>query len=72
MTEETTPTFLEQVKAEREALEKVRDENKKLIEEMRELKATEILSGKAEKPEETKKPEISPKEYSEKVLRGEL
>ena len=42
------PDFLQQVKAEREALEKVREDNKKLVVELQNLKAREIMSGKAD------------------------
>jgi len=70
--EEETPTFLEQVKAEREALEKIRDEIKGETAKLQELKATEILSGKTDagqKPKE-KKPEVSPLDYAMAAKRG--
>jgi len=65
------PTFLEQVKKEREALEKVRDEIKAETAKMQELKAVEILSGKTsagQQPPEKK--EVSAKEYAAAALKG--
>ena len=64
--EEVTPSFLEQVKAEREALEKVRDE-------LKELRAVEILSGKADLTKPPEKPEEeSPEEYAKRALAGKI
>jgi len=64
--EESKPSFLEEVKAERIALEKVRDE-------LKELKSIEILSGKADAGQTIEeKKEETPKEYAEKVMRGEI
>ena len=69
--EKTELSFLEQVKAERLALEKVRDELKQEAVKIQELKAIEILSGKTEagKPTEPKK-ELTPKEYADLVSKG--
>ena len=71
--EEVTPTFLEQVKQEREAMEKLRDEIKAERAEIQELKATEILSGKANAGEtEEKKEEETPEEYGKRALEGKI
>lgn len=66
----STPTFLEQVKAEREALEKVRADNQKLVGELRELKAVELLSGKTDAGQPSEKPKETPQEYAQRMLRG--
>ena len=64
--EEVKPSFLEEVKAEREALEKVRDE-------LRELKAIDIISGKADAGQQPVKPaEETPEEYAKKALEGNI
>jgi len=65
-TEEEKPSFLEQVKAERESLEKIRDE-------LRELTANNILSGKADAGQQPVKPaEETPEEYAKKALEGKI
>ena len=51
MTEEpqtTKPSFLDEIRAEKESLEKVRDENKQIVEQMERLKAESILGGTAD------------------------
>ena len=64
--EEVTPTYLEQVKAERVALEKVRDD-------LKELRAVEIMSGKADLTQPPEKPvEETPEEYAQRALKGQL
>ena len=72
--EETEPSFLEQVKKEREALEKANSEMKQLLLKAQELKAVEILSGKTEagKKAEEKKPEVSPVDYALNALKGKV
>ena len=57
--------FLEQVKAEREALEKVRNE-------LKELQSVNIISGKTDAgtTEEEKPKELTPKEYADAVTKG--
>lgn len=69
MTEEIN--FLEQVKAEREALEKIRNEIKNERERIEELKAVEILSGRTDagKKEEPKK-EVDNVTYATSALKG--
>jgi hypothetical protein len=65
------PSFLEQVKVERASMEKVRDENKAILERLEQLKAEEILAGKTDagqKQEEKK--EETPKEYADRMLKG--
>ena len=67
------PSFLEQVKIEREALEKVRDELRAETAKQQELRAVEILSGKTDagqKPAEKK--ELTPQEYAAEVARGNI
>jgi len=67
------PSFLEQVKAEREALEKVRDENKVIVAELRELRGNEILSGKTDAGQKEEKPkEETNAEYAQRVTEGKL
>ena len=64
--EEVTPTYLEQVKAEREAMEKVRDD-------LKELRAVEVMSGKADLTQPPEKPvEETPEEYAQRALKGQL
>lgn len=65
-TEEVKPTYLEEVKEEREKMEK-------LVNELRELKAKSIMGGNSEAGQtvEEKKPR-SNKEYADAVLRGEV
>ena len=64
--EEETPTYLEQVKAERVALEKVRDD-------LKELRAVEIMSGKADLTQPPEKPvEETPEEYAQRALKGQI
>ncbi len=65
---EDRPSFLKEARAEREALEKVRDDVKGQIEELKDLKAQEIMSGKVEQgvPTEEKKKEETPQELLER------
>ena len=80
MTEETKEEVKEEPKElnivekaakERQALEVVRDDIRKDLAEMKELKATEILSGKADAPKEEEKPkEETPAEYAKRALQG--
>ena len=67
------PDFLQQVKAEREALEKVRDENKKLVVELQNLRAREIISGKADAGQApVKEKDLDPIEYSKAWREGKI
>ena len=71
MVEENTQSFLEQVKAERLALEKVRDEIKTETTKMQELRAVEILSGTTSAGvQPVPKPEKSAVDYSKDALKG--
>lgn len=74
MEEETTnpQSFLEQVRQEREALEKANSEMKQLLQEQRELRAVEILSGKTDagKKTEPKKEEVSAVDYALNAKKG--
>jgi uncharacterized protein YbjQ (UPF0145 family) len=64
--EEKKPSYLEEVKAEREAMEK-------LVAEMRELKAHDIISGRTNTGQALEKPkEETPQEYSDRILAGKL
>lgn len=77
MTEETKleerSNFLKEIKAEREALELVRDETRSVLQEARELKAFDALSGKTESGKPQDKPvEESPQEYAERALQGKI
>jgi len=69
--EEQTPSFLEQVKAERISLEKVRDENKAIVAQMEQFRAEQILSGKADAGQTPPKPaEETPAEYAKRIMSG--
>ena len=71
--EEKALSVLEQIKAEREAVEKANAEADGKIATLRELQANELLSGKADAGKPAEKPaEISPKEYAENILKGEV
>lgn len=70
--EEAVLGVLQQAREEREKLEKVRDDLKKDIEHLEQLKAFDIMSGRAEHPIEQPKKEITPKEYAEQILKGIL
>jgi cell division protein FtsB len=74
MVDETTPTFLEQVKAERAELEKLRDEIRQEKKEIQELRAVEILSGKTDAgADNTEKPaEKSAVDYAKDALKGKI
>ena len=62
------PSFLEQVKAEREALEKVRADNERFLNELKELKAQEMLSGKTTAGTQVEIPkEETAKDYIDKI-----
>ncbi len=65
--------LLDEVRAEREALEKARDEARTEADRLSELRSEQLLSGTAgvrEEPEEPK--EETPAEYAKKVMSGEL
>ena len=64
--EEVKKTYLEEVKEERERLEKVRDE-------LRELKTEEILSGRSDVTKEREKPQVETElEYAKRALSGQI
>jgi len=72
-TQEETPNFLDQVKAERELMEKVREDNTKLLKQLQELKAQEILGGTSTgKEKEEVKEEENASDYALRVLKGKL
>jgi len=65
--EEETPSYLDEVKAEREKMEA-------LVLEMRELKAKSIMAGEADagQPTEEKEKEETPQDYAAKALAGDI
>ena len=64
--EESKPSFLDEVRVERMAFEKVRDENKAILEDMKKLRAEDIMSGKAKQPNTETKPE-DPRDYLKRM-----
>ena len=79
-TPQTTPqtptnslSFLDEVRKEKAELEKVRDETKRYVEELKDLRANEIMSGSTNAGQVQALPqEDTPRQYAEKVLRGEF
>lgn len=71
MVDETKPSLLEEVKAEREKLEKAREEAKVQADRLEQLKADQMLSGTAgiRKEPEPPKP-LTPKEYAAQLSKG--
>ena len=68
---ELPQSFLEQVRQEREALEKANAEMKQLLTEQREIRAVEILSGKTTAGQQQIKPvEKTPMQYAQDALKG--
>lgn len=69
---ELPQSFLEQVRQEREALEKANAEMKQLLTEQRDLRAVEILSGKTNAGQQQKEKPIekSPADYAKDALKG--
>jgi len=72
--QEPKPTgILDQVRIEKQELDKVLREVQVERAKLQELRAEQILSGKTDMEQEKEKPvEISNKEYAEKFLSGEL
>jgi hypothetical protein len=72
--EERTLSVLEQVKAERAAFEAAKEESRNILDELKEFRANEILSGKSDagKKEDEKPKEETPQEYSQRILQGKL
>lgn len=70
--EEKALSILEQAKLEKQELEKISERVAGQIDELRSLRADEILSGKGEikKPEKPK--EQDPQEYAQLALEGKL
>lgn len=71
--EEPKKSFLDEVREERAKLEEVKAEIQRDLQEFRDLKAQELLSGKStagNKPEPKK--EISNKDYAKQALSGDL
>lgn len=76
MTEETKQeepkSVVEQAKEERSKMADVVKEAKEKISELRELQATDVLSGKTDQPQPQEKKEMSNVEYAQAALRGEV
>ncbi|MHA1302806.1 MAG: hypothetical protein ACTSQE_14715 [Candidatus Heimdallarchaeaceae archaeon] len=71
--EEEKKSFLKEVKEERIALEAIRDANKQIVEELKELRAKEIISGDTSAGQPKEKPkEETPEEYSNKLISGKI
>ena len=70
--EEKALSVLEQAKLEREAVEKANEEAKRLVEELKKLRAEDILSGRAEQPKPMPKIEESPSDYLKRVRANRL
>ena len=64
---------LQDLKDERAAMEQATAEAQKAIAEMKDMRAEQILSGKADAAIPVEKPkEVTPAEYANKVLKGEI
>ena len=61
------PSFLKEAKEEREKLEKVRDEIKAEVENLKSLREEDILSGRAPQPKNLPKVEEDPRDYLKRV-----
>ena len=72
MEEEIKETFIAQIQKEREALDNAIKESQTKIEELRELRAVEILSGKSDagKQQKEKPVEKSNADYAKDALKG--
>jgi len=71
--EEKAMSILEQIKAERTAVEEANKVAEERIAELRELRGIELLSGKSEAGIPPEKPkEETPKEYAQRVMSGGL
>ena len=69
----TKPTMIEEARAERILLEKVRDDIRGENDRTERLKANAELGGQTGfSPEAEKKPEETPQEYAKKVMAGEI
>lgn len=60
------PSYLEEVRKERAEMEKIRDETKRTLEEIKTIRAEDILSGKAP-VQKVEVKEEDPKEYLTKI-----
>lgn len=66
-------SFLDEVKTEREQLEKVREEVRKEREQLEKTKAVEILSGRTLAGNVPEKPAVlTPAEYAKAVMSGKI
>lgn len=66
---ENSVTFLDKVKAEREALEQTRKDVEKLMTDLREMKAQEMIAGKTDAGQSVEKPkEETPADYAKRVM----
>ena len=64
---EDRPSFLKEAREEREKLEKVRDELRVDIENLRVLREEDILSGRAPQPKVVEVKEEDPRDYLKRV-----
>jgi len=68
-----TPSYLEQVRAEREAMQKITEDNKKILEQMQQIKAEQILSGETDAGHKQEvKREETPAEYIKRLMEGKI
>jgi len=71
--EEAAKSILEQIKEERANLDNSIAESKKIADELRELGAKEMLGGGTNAGQTKEKPKVeTPKEYADRVLKGEI
>ena len=74
--EEKAMSVLDMAKAEREVMEKAVEENKKLLNEIKEIRATDILSGRVNSGVSPPKPvdpnDLSPEQYLQAFRSGQL
>ena len=70
--EQNALSVLEMAKSEREMMEKAVIENKQLLEQLKELKAFDILSGKSEQGKVEPVVEMTPQEYAKRALEGKI
>jgi len=69
--QEEKPSFLEELRVEKASLEKVRDENKQLVERMERIKAEQIMQGTADTGQTPVKPkEETDEEYAKRFMSG--
>ena len=70
--EADSPTFLDKAKAEREAMEKVRDDLAKDVKTLKDMKAQDILTGSPDSAPVEKKKEITDEDYAQAAREGKI